>query len=100
MRDANTVGSDGYYHCRANCEASRRGPVGEGVAEELSDLREATDMVKETVLDTFTREEAAAHSAQDQAANRQGRDGARGNASANCVRVCETRRPDALPNRH
>lgn len=28
MRKANTIGGDKYFHCKANCEASRRGAAG------------------------------------------------------------------------
>jgi uncharacterized protein RhaS with RHS repeats len=40
MRDAGTTGADLYFHCRANCEAARRGPAGEDAACELSTARE------------------------------------------------------------
>lgn len=43
MRDANTIGADKYFHCRANCEASSRGETGRAVAERLSNMREIVD---------------------------------------------------------
>lgn len=32
MRDANTIGADKYFHCKANCSASQRGVSGQGTA--------------------------------------------------------------------
>ncbi len=43
MREANTIGADKYFHCNANCEATKRGPAGERTATVLSDVREAID---------------------------------------------------------
>jgi RHS repeat-associated protein len=40
MRDANTKGVDKWFHCMANCEASRRGPGGALAAQIISHLRE------------------------------------------------------------
>lgn len=30
MRNANTIGGDKYFHCKANCEAARRGQAWAG----------------------------------------------------------------------
>ena len=43
MRNANTIGADKYFHCRANCEASSRGETGRQVAEQISNAREIVD---------------------------------------------------------
>jgi RHS repeat-associated protein len=43
MRDANTIGADKYFHCLANCEASRRGSYGQATALTVSIAREASD---------------------------------------------------------
>lgn len=43
MRDANYIGGDKYFHCKANCEATKRGPLGEATAEVISDARELID---------------------------------------------------------
>lgn len=40
MRDANTIGADKFFHCKASCEASQRGPIGGRTAEAISDTRE------------------------------------------------------------
>ena len=43
MVDANTIGADKYFHCKANCEAASRGPGGKDVSELISEVREPTD---------------------------------------------------------
>ncbi len=83
-RGANTIGADKYFHCKANCQASSRGPGGVFVAENLSDLREATDQV---LGDSKSACE------EDQVANRTGQDG----AGQNCSDVCAKFLPTGLP---
>ena len=46
MRKANTIGADKYFHSKANCDAAKRGKIGELVAKGISDLREFTDLFK------------------------------------------------------
>jgi RHS repeat-associated protein len=43
MREVNTVGADKYFHCLANCEASRRGWSARKTAQVISELREILD---------------------------------------------------------
>lgn len=43
MRDANTIGADKYFHCKANCEAAQVSNIGSGVAKTISDTREWVD---------------------------------------------------------
>lgn len=73
MRDANTIGGDKYFHCKANCEASSRGSTGQYVAEKISNAREITD--QRIKGDPRSASEA------DQSANRQGRAGGSGAAA-------------------
>ncbi|GAB1355761.1 hypothetical protein MASR1M12_45100 [Erysipelotrichia bacterium] len=42
MREANTIGADKYFHCKANCEAVRC-LGGKYVAETISEAREQFD---------------------------------------------------------
>lgn len=66
MIEADTIGADKFFHCKANCEASARGQIGEATASALSDIREATDSIRKG----DSREAIEA----DQRANRQGRE--------------------------
>lgn len=84
MKNDNTIGNDKYFHCKANCEASRRGPGGREMAEFLSDMREATDWFK------FWREN---DSECDQKANRKGRNG---DPSQSCSQVCSSYRVNGM----
>ncbi|MFN2443289.1 MAG: RHS repeat-associated core domain-containing protein [Thermoanaerobaculia bacterium] len=73
----NTVGVDPYYHCMANCQASRIGFMGPPVAQAVSDVREMTDVWRKGA----TPQECAA----DQFANRTGRNAPR---SQPCESAC------------
>jgi Serum amyloid A protein len=87
MRRANTIGSDWYFHCKANCEATRCGPSGADRACELSDSREW--------FDQHIKGDPPSASAADQAANQYGRSNA-GNPGS-CAQVCQIYRPRGLP---
>jgi Serum amyloid A protein len=91
MRDANWIGADKYFHCKANCQAMRRGRYGEGTARAISDIREAYD---EYVKGYPTSDVQA-----DQAANRLGRMSAK-SSPAGCDIVCSSLRPPGLPLRY
>lgn len=91
MRDANTIGGDKYFHCMANCEATRRGPWGEAAACTISDTREWADQ--------NLKGDPASASAADQAANAVGRSGALSTPQA-CSAVCSGFRPPGLPARY
>lgn len=67
MRSEARDGADKYFHCKANCEASKRGVVGELVAWGISNGREIYDRFKG---------DTAQQSACDQEANEWGRDAA------------------------
>jgi RHS repeat-associated protein len=91
MRLSNWVGSDKYFHCKANCEATRKGPYGEAMACKISDDREASDQArgKSTISESLA----------DQAANAIGRSGAL-SSKASCTAVCAGFRPAGLPSKY
>ncbi|WP_288131604.1 RHS repeat-associated core domain-containing protein [Microbulbifer sp.] len=90
MREANTIGADKYFHCKANCEATNRGKGGEVAACTISDTREW--------FDQNIKGDPASASAADQAANIFGRNNAVGGQS--CSQVCTSYRPNGLPVRY
>jgi RHS repeat-associated protein len=90
MRTANTIGADKYFHCKANCQASRRGPVGDSVACKISDGREWFDQA--------IKGDPASASEADQAANTFGRSHA--GTPGSCDVVCGPYRPNALSSRY
>ncbi|MDZ4282434.1 MAG: RHS repeat-associated core domain-containing protein, partial [Hydrogenophaga sp.] len=91
MRDANTIGGDKYFHCKANCEAARRGPAGERMACTISDTREW--------FDQYVKGDPPQASVDDQAANTYGRSwGA--NTNVPCEISCGHYRPNGLPLRY
>jgi hypothetical protein len=81
MVDANTIGADKFYHCKANCEATQRGAAGEGTAEVISDGREA--------FDRRVKGDPDSASQADQTANRAGRTGARASPGTSCDQICQ-----------
>jgi len=79
MREGKIKNSDKYYHCMANCEATKLGPLGEAMAELISMLREALDLLKgDTSKDCV----------EDLDANEWGREGAKENPNENCNSIC------------
>lgn len=92
MREANTIGADKYFHCKANCEAARRGPGGAVEAVLVSDLRE--------LFDRYAKGDPAAASDADQAANLHGRNAGRNDRSVDCRLACAQFRPNGLDPRY
>jgi RHS repeat-associated protein len=88
MRTANTIGADKYFHCKANCEATQRGWVGEKTACVISDTREGVDQ--------HVKMDPASASQADQVANMAGRSGA--SSGGACEAVCGSFRPNGLPS--
>jgi len=91
FNDMNTTrlgGGDKYFHCKANCEAARRGLGGEDAACLISNAKEYKDV--------YWSGHPASDSAADQAANRYGREGG-ANTNLPCELVCQPYRPAGLP---
>lgn len=91
MRDANTIGADKYFHCKANCEAARRGNVGKNVSCVISDGREWVDQ--------NVKGDPESASAADQVANYHGRNGGASSVLP-CEMVCDGFRPNGLSSRY
>ena len=89
MRDANTIGGDKYFHCKANCEAAQRGDGGQDAAECISDAREWAD---ENIKGDSSKASEA-----DQIANQWGRSQGSANPGASCSSICKVFRPNGLP---
>lgn len=77
MVDANIIGADRYYHCMANCQASRRGLGGQDAAEAISEIRE--------LFDEYIKGNPRAVCDEDRAANRWGR---KENTGMSCATLC------------
>lgn len=90
MRIDNVQLSDKYYHCKANCEASKMGSGGKAAACELSDAREQYgQLVKNDSLSDMKA---------DLNANSVGRDGATSGQS--CSQTCSQFRVNGIPDGH
>ncbi|WP_304438406.1 RHS repeat-associated core domain-containing protein, partial [Lysobacter sp. Root983] len=90
MRWLNWKYSDKYFHCKANCEATRCGKCGEQRACEISDRREEDDKERKGDSDAAIRA--------DQLANDYGRRNAKSATGIPCTYVCKDYRPYGLPD--
>lgn len=89
MRTANFIQSDKYFHCKANCEASKRGRGGYAVAICISNTREWYD----ATVKGYPRSDSTG----DHVANVMGRIGAKLGQGQSCARICQFFRPPGLP---
>ena len=85
MREAWTIGADGYFHCMAQCQAARRGRGGAFTAGLVGELREMVDQ------HVFGDPEWACD--EDRVANDMGREG---DLNLPCETVCAVFRPPWL----
>jgi hypothetical protein len=85
MRTANTIAADKYFHCMANCQASRRGLGGKDAAELISETRE--------LFDEYVKGDPPSACDEDRAANRQGRER---DPQDSCKDTCNSLRPPWL----
>lgn len=92
MRDANTIGADKYFHCKANYEASNHGNSGLNTAKSLSDLRlmYKKHIKHNSSLDLF----------QDEGANIYGREALRSGKFSSATEACAPFRPQGLNEKH
>lgn len=88
MVEADTIGADKYFHCKANCQAARRGPLGLGVAGNIDMGREATATVRKGVN--------ARDFIEDMTANLRGLGGGAFHPEESCSEICAAHRPRAL----
>lgn len=97
MVGSNFIGSDLYFHCKANCEATRRGEGGEDIACLISDGREAFDQID---FPPLLKGDTKFDSSFDQLANKHGRSGANEFPHDSCKIICAPLRPRGLPNKY
>jgi RHS repeat-associated protein len=89
MRDANTIGADKYFHCMANCQAAKEGPVGKSIADIISEGRE--------LFDEYFKGDSRSACDADRAANIKGRDS---DPNTPCSQSCDSLRPNGLDPRY
>nr|WP_269318612.1 MULTISPECIES: RHS repeat-associated core domain-containing protein [unclassified Halomonas] len=92
MREANTIGGDKYFHCKANCEAAQGGNGGGSAAKCISDTREW--------FDQHIKGNSVSSSEDDQVANHHGRNNGAANSTEDCSQICELFRPNGLPSQY
>ncbi len=100
MVKANTIGSDKYFHTKANCEATQRGAIGEITAEAVSLLREVEEGARKVIFDGVDLIEQIKDAQEDMEANKDGREKGRQNPDAKCGDVIDKYRPKWLPNKY
>ena len=92
MKDANTIGADKYFHCKANCEATKEGVTGGQVGKTISNAREWVDM--------NIKKDPELASEEDQKANHHGQREARNNPDKSCNDICAPFRPHSLDRKY
>ena len=97
MVEADTIGADKYFHCKANSEASSLGQYGEDAAEGLRDVRE--------IFGQVWKGDPVSDSLEDQRANAAGRHAGRKMRGGNSRdgdhrRACEPFRSAALDRKY
>lgn len=90
MRADDTIGNDKYFHCKGNCEASKRGLVGEFSSTILSDARE--------YYQTYIKGESAESANEDEKANKYGRNNAF--KAPSCSQVCQKYRVKGINKKY
>ncbi|HQX26614.1 MAG TPA: peptidoglycan-binding protein [Alphaproteobacteria bacterium] len=97
MRDANTIGADRYFHCKANYEATKRGWDGFAAAGFLSNMREAGNLV----IDPIKKGQFPVKDViDDQHANKYGRNSARSGQFSSAREACAIYRPAGLDDKY
>ena len=92
MREANTIGADKYFHCKAHCQACRRGPTGFLASTIAAGGRE--------YFDEHAKGDSSAPCDANQAANRSGCFGGLEGRERPCAEVCKQFRPRGLDPRY
>ena len=92
MREANTMGADKYFHCKANCQSARRGMGGDVAAALISESRE--------LIDEYVFRDSRQVCDEDRAANDLGRQGGMREPLRSCEEICAPLRPASLDLRY
>lgn len=92
MVRANTIGSDKYFHCKANYEATERGWFNSLAARVLSDTKELRDQYYEGYSKRDIDE--------DQEANEHGREAAKSGKYDSAKAACAIYRPKELDGKY
>lgn len=95
VKEQNLIGSDKYFHCKANCEAARRGPGGELESWLLSESREFHDQYLKKILHGKKNDSPEACNA-DRRANNHGRQSGSNDRNVDCSQACSGFRPKSL----
>ncbi len=93
-------GTDKFYHAKANCEAAQLGILSSKIAEGLSNLKELADYYDDLYVHKKSLEKILKDSAEDQEANREGRELGRKYPIKNPKDILRHRIPDGLPEKY
>lgn len=92
MRNANTIGADKYFHCKANCQAASRGLGGQIESMIVSEVRELTDQ--------YLNGDSEQACNEDREANDYGRKHGSNSSYESCSEICGPFRPPGLPSKY
>lgn len=97
MREANVIGADRYFHCKANYEAAERGWDGFAMAGFISNMREVGNLVLDPIKKGILPVEDTIN---DQKANNYGRNAPRSKIFSSAREACEIYRPKGLDDKY
>ena len=98
LKRSNTIGSDKYFHCKANYEATKRGKNGEKAAKTMSDKKESLDKFRKKHLKI--EQFSDLDSFRDQKANIWGREAAKTDKFSSSNEACAIFRPEGLDEKY
>ena len=96
MIKADTHNADKYFHCKANCQAAKKGAFGYGTSYVLSYGREILGGIEDIIIDGHDSGATKEDSIADEKANDHGRKAGRRNPDIDCKNACKDFRPKAL----
>lgn len=99
MIQRNIIGSDDYFHCKANYEAADRGPWGQATAQWLGDKKEDFDYYKNRFRG-LTPSEAYIDKLHDKKINEIGRQRAQSGVYSNSKEACASFRVKGINEKY
>lgn len=98
MREADTIGADKYFHCKANYEATNRGWIGDYEAQFTSVMKELLWLPREITRNGLMP--ALQDMEADNKANTYGRDAAKSGKYNSARDACAIYRPQGLDDKY
>lgn len=100
MKIDNTVKGDNYFHCKANYEATKRGRIGEMLAEKLGNAKEEFDFWDNQLRKGLSPLQAYQDKINDRTVNQIGRQRAKSGLYKNSREACDLYRVEGINEKY